>query len=96
MRRNALNSTIFLIFIAIAVVRNPVYLQFPNFYAEDGVVFFKDSYSHGFLSIFQTFNGYPLLGIRIISLLGTSLSLFPFLHNLVLVAIIQQNNGIII
>lgn len=87
-RLNATNFLIFLIFVAIVILRNPVYLQFPNFYAEDGVVFFKDSYSKGFLSLFETFNGYPLVGIRIISLLGTSLSLFPFLHNLLLVAIL--------
>jgi hypothetical protein len=87
MRRNVSNISIFLIFLAIAVSRNPVYLLFPNFYAEDGTVFFKDSYSHGFLSLFETFNGYPILGIRVISLLGTSISLFPFFHNLVLVAI---------
>jgi hypothetical protein len=87
MSRNVSNIAIFLIFLAIAVLRNPVYLLFPNFYAEDGTVFFKDSYSHGFLSLFETFNGYPILGIRLISLLGTSISLFPFFHNLVLVAI---------
>ena len=86
-RRNVSNIAIFLIFVAIAFVRNPVYLLFPNFYAEDGVVFFKDSYSLGFLSLFETFNGYPILGIRMISLLGTSISLFPFFHNLVSVAV---------
>jgi hypothetical protein len=78
---------IFLFYVLLSILRYPTYIQVHNFYAEDGSVFFYDAFHHGIMSLFQTFNGYPIFGIRLAALLGNYLSFFPIIHNLSLAAL---------
>jgi hypothetical protein len=70
-----------------AALRYPVYWKVPNFYAEDGTVFFKSVDTSGLLSTFEPFNGYPIVGIRLLANLSYYLALYPKFGNLELVAV---------
>lgn len=74
-------------FFSIAVIRYPIYLSVPNFYAEDGTVFFQSSMDKGLFGILDPFNGYPILGIRLMSLIAYYLSFYPLIGNIQAVAI---------
>lgn len=70
-----------------AALRYPIYWKVPNFYAEDGTVFFRSVDKSGLLSTFEPFNGYPIVGIRILANFSYYLALYPKFGNLELVAV---------
>jgi hypothetical protein len=53
--------------------RRPDALTYPQFWAEDGVIFFADAYHHGFSSLWMDHGGYYHLVPRVVALLGLSL-----------------------
>jgi hypothetical protein len=53
--------------------RRPDALTHPQFWAEDGVIFFADAYHHGFSSLWMDHGGYYHLVPRVVALLGLSL-----------------------
>jgi hypothetical protein len=53
--------------------RTPGMVSNPQFWAEDGVLFFRDAYDHPFASIFQPYNGYFLLVARLLAMAATLL-----------------------
>jgi hypothetical protein len=53
--------------------RRPEALTNPQFWAEDGVIFFADAYHHGFSSLWMDHGGYYHLIPRTVALLGLSL-----------------------
>jgi hypothetical protein len=64
--------------------RRPDALLHPQFYCEDGMIFFKSARTHGFASIFEVSTGYHQLFPHLIAYFG---SLFnpryaPFIYNL--------------
>jgi hypothetical protein len=81
-RARTVNIFILLSFLSVTVLRYPAYLKYPNFYAEDGTVFFRDVVAHPIKSLLLGFNGYPIVGLRIISICALFLSFFLFFHNL--------------
>ena len=58
--------------------RRPDALTYPQFWAEDGVIFFADAYHHGFSSLWRDHGGYYHLVPRVVALLG--LSLIPLVY----------------
>jgi len=77
----------FALLTVVTVFRYPVYWRIPNFYAEDGTVFFKSVNNNGLQSIFETFNGYPIIGLRFLTSLSYYFALYPKFGNLELVAV---------
>lgn len=68
-------------------LRYPVYLTTPNFYAEDGTEFFQNANENGLLGVLHTFNGYPIVGMRLMANVAYYFSLFPITKNLQVTAI---------
>ena len=60
------------IFISIAVLRYLPNLLDANLYAEDGTVFLRDYISSGYTSFNNLFNGYPVLGLYLLTALASS------------------------
>jgi len=80
----------FFFFFSLSIIRYPIYLLHPNFYAEDGTVFFNGAITRGFFGIFDSFNGYPIIGVRLIANIVNVVSLFPLCHNLEASALINS------
>lgn len=62
--------------VLILLFRNPQALFNPQFFAEDGVVFFQENFNYGFRSIFISYGGYMVTAQRVSTLLV--FRLFPF------------------
>jgi hypothetical protein len=66
--------------------RRPDALTYPQFWAEDGMIFFADAYHHGFSSLWRDHGGYYHLVPRVAALLGLSLIPLvfqPLFYNLI-------------
>ena len=81
-RARVVNIVVLLAFLCVTILRYPAYLKYPNFYAEDGTVFFSDVVAHPLKSLLFGFNGYPIVGLRLISLCALFLSFFFIFHNI--------------
>ena len=74
-RRVAFHLFVFLTAAAIVVSRRPDALSDPQFFAEDGAVWFPDAYNFGFRCLVLTHGGYLHTLTRLVALLSV---LFPF------------------
>lgn len=79
----------FAIALLIVCSRRPDALLNPQFYAEDGVVFFSDAYSHGLHSLLSPHGGYFQALPRLIALLAQLVPFFlaPLILNLAAIVI---------
>lgn len=78
--RTALIILLFTLSFLILIIRNPIPLLYPNFFAEDGIIFYDNIIKHGASSVFIRFNGYYLVGIYLLIYLASGLN-FIFGNN---------------
>ncbi len=90
-----------LLLLILHILRAPYVFLHPNFWAEDGLIFFADNYELGKEAIFKSFAGHHLLYIRIcsyiighfpIELAPRCYVLFTLLTNLFLISLVLFTN----